>query len=92
MPISIEKSEVLMNPDSILAMTFGGDIKEFESKAKQIEKSKTLTKVQLQCLKDYTELPRGQQEKIRHQSGTSVEDPSHLRPCSKREERKKKKN
>lgn len=49
-------------------MTFGGDIKDFETKAKNIEKEKILSKEQLQCLTEYTLKSREEQEEIRKES------------------------
>lgn len=49
-------------------MTFGGDIKDFETKAKKIEKDKILNREQLQCLIEYTLKSQEEQEEIRKES------------------------
>lgn len=58
----------MLNYGSIIASTIGGDIKDFESKAHKIEKEGLLTKQHLQCLGEYTNKSREEQEQIREQS------------------------
>lgn len=60
----------LLNYNSIIASTYGGDIKDFEAKAKKIEKSKTLPKEKFECLREYTSKSREEQEQIRQKSRT----------------------